>query len=194
MSTIIVSGHARKVGKTSVVAGLIHAFSECPWVALKVSTHGHFKASFTEDLVIHEEKYPGQESDSARFLAAGARRSFWIQMQECGMESALPQLQPILQSSPFVIIEGNNILKHASADIHIMVVNCNVVEIKDSARRLLQHLDILLVINSKPSLPSWKDVLLNTPNGCSIFETEDPQILPSAFLDLIRFRMLSAPE
>jgi hypothetical protein len=194
MSTIIVSGHARKAGKTSVVTGLIHTFSEYQWIALKVSTHWHSKSSSVEDLVIHEEKNSGQESDSSRFLAAGARRSFWVQMQERGMESALPQLKQILQSGPFVIIEGNNIHKHVSADIHIMVVNCNVAEIKESARCLFHHLDILLIINSRSSLPSWKDVLLNPPNGCSIFETEDSQILPPAFLDLIRFRMLSPPR
>jgi hypothetical protein len=193
MPTIIVGGHARKVGKTSVVAGLIHAFSEFPWVALKVSTHWHSKTCSTKDLVIYEEKNPGQESDSSRFLAAGARHSFWVQMQEQGMKSALPELHTIMQSSPFVIIEGNNILKHVSADIHIMVFNCNVAEIKESAQRLLHRMDILLIVNSKPCLPLWEDVLGNAPNGCSIFETENPQILPPAFLDLIRCRMLALP-
>jgi chloramphenicol 3-O-phosphotransferase len=194
MPIIIVSGHARKVGKTSVVAGLIKAFSEYPWIALKVSTHWHSKSSSMEDLEIYEERNSGQESDSSRFLAAGAQRSFWVQIQECRVESIMPQLQPILQSSPFVIIEGNNILAHVSADIHVMVVNCNLAEIKESARRLLDRLDVLLVINSKSSLPSWKDVLVNTAKGISLFETQDPQILPPAFLSLIRSRILSIPQ
>ena len=194
MPIIIVSGHTRKVGKTTVVAGLIKAFSEYPWIALKVSTHWHSKSSSGEGLVIYEEKNVGQESDSSRFLDAGAKRSFWVQIQECRMESMMPQLQPILQSSPFVIIEGNNILKHVSADIHIMVANCNLAEIKESARRLLDQLDILLVINSKSSLFSWKNVLGNSPKGISLFETQDPQILPPAFLSLIRSRILSIPR
>ncbi len=194
MTTIVVGGHARKVGKTSVVAGLITALSEYQWVALKVSTHGHSKSSSVEDFVIQEEKNSSQASDSSRFLAAGARRSFWVQMQSHAMESALPQLRQILQSSPFVIIEGNNVLRHVSADIHILVVNCNVAEIKESARRLLQHPDIMLLINSKTSLPSWKDVLVKVPNRCAIFEIEDSQVLPASFLNLIRSRILSLPQ
>jgi hypothetical protein len=191
MPTIIVSGHARKVGKTSVVSGLIRAFSEYPWVALKISTHWHSKSSPTENLVIYEEKNFKQDSDSSRFLAAGAKRSFWVLMQEHGMESAMPQLQPILQSSPFVIIEGNHIRNYINADIHVMVLNCNIEEIKESARPILKRIDALLIVNSKSSVPLWNGVLLNTLKGISSFETKDPQILPLSFLNLIRSRILA---
>ena len=41
MPIIVVGGHARNVGKTSVVAGLISAFPQYSWTAIKISSHQH---------------------------------------------------------------------------------------------------------------------------------------------------------
>ena len=41
MAVIVVGGHSRNVGKTSVVAGLISAFSRYSWTAVKISWHRH---------------------------------------------------------------------------------------------------------------------------------------------------------
>jgi hypothetical protein len=190
MPTIVVSGHARKVGKTSVAAALISSFPQYSWIALKVSTHWHSQSSTEDDCVVYEEKSLNN-SDSARFLAAGAKRSFWVHMRECKMESAMLQLQPILQSSSFVIIEGNNILKYINADIHLMVVNCTIDEIKESARSILERLDILILINSQSATPSWQKFMLNIPAEIAIFDAEEPQILPSELLNLIQARLTS---
>jgi molybdopterin-guanine dinucleotide biosynthesis protein len=189
MPTIVVSGHARKTGKTSVVEGLIRAFPEYSWLALKVSTHWHSESSSGEDLMVYEENNFKQESDSSRFLAAGAARSFWVRMRKQKMALAMPKLQSILQSSSFVIIEGNQILNYVNADIHVMVMNCNVEGIKESAWPLLKKVDVMLVVKSKSSEPLWKDILANVSAEAASFETEDPLILPSSFLDLIRSRI-----
>ena len=41
MAVIVIGGHSRNVGKTSVVAGLIAALPEFRWTALKITQHGH---------------------------------------------------------------------------------------------------------------------------------------------------------
>ena len=41
MSLIVIGGHSRSVGKTSVVAGLISALPEFQWTALKITQYGH---------------------------------------------------------------------------------------------------------------------------------------------------------
>ena len=41
MSLIVIGGHSRSVGKTSVVAGLIAALPEYNWTAMKITQHGH---------------------------------------------------------------------------------------------------------------------------------------------------------
>ena len=41
MSLIVVGGHSRNIGKTSVVAGLIAALPGYGWTAMKVTQYGH---------------------------------------------------------------------------------------------------------------------------------------------------------
>jgi hypothetical protein len=191
MPIIVVSGHARKVGKTSVITGLISSFSEYTWIALKLSTHWHHQSASTEDCLIYEEKSYEKDSDSSRYLAAGAHRSFWVQVKKRKMTVAMRQLQPLLHSGPLVIIEGNNILDYIHADIHILVLNYSVVEFKESARPLLERPDVLLVINHRSSQPSWPDISLNMSHGGDLFIAEDLHNLPPAFWKLIRSRLSS---
>ena len=84
MAIVVIGGHSRSVGKTSVVAGLIAALSEFRWTALKVTQYGHGVCSAdgeacdcaTDDhsWAISEEKNPAADSDTSRFLSAGAAR------------------------------------------------------------------------------------------------------------------------
>ena len=41
MAILVVGGHSRSVGKTSVVAGLIAALPEYDWTAFKITQYGH---------------------------------------------------------------------------------------------------------------------------------------------------------
>ncbi|HYE26327.1 MAG TPA: hypothetical protein VEG32_14135, partial [Clostridia bacterium] len=41
MAVIVVGGHSRNVGKTSIVAGLIAATPEVRWTAMKITQYGH---------------------------------------------------------------------------------------------------------------------------------------------------------
>ena len=41
MALIVIGGHSRSVGKTSVVAGLIAALRELEWTAVKITQYGH---------------------------------------------------------------------------------------------------------------------------------------------------------
>ena len=85
MAIVVIGGHSRSVGKTSVVAGLIAALREYEWTAVKITQYGHGVCSAngapcdcaTDDhsWAISEEKNRGGESDTSRFLAAGAARA-----------------------------------------------------------------------------------------------------------------------
>ena len=41
MAIVVVGGHTRNIGKTSVVAGLIAAMPEMRWTAFKITQFGH---------------------------------------------------------------------------------------------------------------------------------------------------------
>ena len=88
MAIVVIGGHSRSVGKTSVVAGLIAALPEYNWTALKITQYGHGVCSLngeschcaTDDhsWAISEEKDRSGESDTSRFLVAGAVHALWV--------------------------------------------------------------------------------------------------------------------
>ena len=41
MSLVVIGGHTRNIGKTSVAAGLIAALPHYNWTAMKITQHGH---------------------------------------------------------------------------------------------------------------------------------------------------------
>ncbi len=185
MTTVIVGGHSRKVGKTSVAAGLIAAFPQYPWTAIKISHwHGDYSAADIYD--IHEERDRAGNSDTSRFLAAGASRSLWVRVRENGLEAAMKKLQPILESSPFLIIESNSILRYIQPDIYVLVLRYDVEEFKDSARDTLGRAHALVAVNYNSASPAWKGVPPEALAGIPLFSTEDPARIPAGLLDLVR--------
>jgi hypothetical protein len=45
MAIVVIGGHSRNIGKTSVVAGLIAALPAYNWTAFKVTQFGHGRCS-----------------------------------------------------------------------------------------------------------------------------------------------------
>lgn len=190
MTAIVIGGHSRNVGKTSIAEGLIRAFPTYPWTAIKISSHLHpnvpiaGRAGQRGGCGIYEETNRDGASDTSRFLAAGAAHSYWMQMQSEQSEDALQLLLPIIHSNPFVMIESNQILQLIQPDLFIMVLRYDVGEFKDSARRILQRANAALIVGSDATPPPWEginDILLGIPR----FVTPDPLKIPAELVDFV---------
>ena len=107
---VVVGGHTRNIGKTSVVAGLIAALPDLHWTAIKITQYGHGVCSSDGEpcecaVVDSEHPYAISEeteastTDSGRFLAAGAQRSFWVRTAAGQLGEALPELRQIIEAS-----------------------------------------------------------------------------------------------
>ena len=73
MAILVVGGSGRGVGKTALVCGLIAALPEFRWTGVKITTDDHGMGE-----PIWEETDPGQGSDTARYLSAGAVRALLV--------------------------------------------------------------------------------------------------------------------
>ena len=87
---VAVGGHSRNIGKTSVAAGLIRRMRSRKWTAVKITQYGNGVCArdggacecdpgSDQPFALSEEYEPNQ-TDSGRFLAAGAERSFWLRV------------------------------------------------------------------------------------------------------------------
>jgi hypothetical protein len=187
MAIIVIGGHARNVGKTSVVAGLISAFPQYSWTAIKISSHRH--QEFEEVEGIFEEKDSTGSSDTSRFLAAGASRSLWVRIGEDNAGPALKKLIPIIQAGSFVIIESNYILKFLHPDLYVLVLRRDVEEFKNSAKETLSQADAAVLLNPDSASPPWSGIPDDALKNIPVFAATDLQNIPHGLIGFVQSRI-----
>ncbi len=107
MAVIVVGGSASKVGKTALVCGLLAALSELEWTAVKIASHAHAGIS-----PVYEENSPGQGTDTARYLVAGARRAILLTADDENLAERLSELTARLDAGSHLLFESNRVLRH----------------------------------------------------------------------------------
>jgi hypothetical protein len=148
---VAIGGHSRHVGKTSVSAALIEALPEADWTAVKISSAPGSGA----ELVLVEAKDPSAAGDSARYLRAGARHSWWIQAPADGLARAVPILEEIIAAAPNTLIESNSLIGFLPPRLYLLVLDPAVEDFKASARDFLDRVDAFLLIGDGPPHPAW---------------------------------------
>jgi hypothetical protein len=192
VTIIVVGGHARKVGKTSVATGLLSALSIRPWTAVKISSHMHGSPG-TGGFQISLETSRSGDSDTSRYLSAGASKSLWVRAREEHYDEAVLQILPMIRSDPFVLIESNRILDSIKPDLCIMVLKYDVGEFKNSARKLIAKADAAVVVNCAVLSPPWEGIaeaLARIP----VFTADDPQVLPEDLIGFVSSRLFPRPS
>src|SRR5208283_3221498 len=124
---VVVGGHSRNIGKTSVVAGLIRKLRAGKWTAVKITLYGNgvcakdggacgCEPASGEAFELTEEYQPS-DTDSGRFLAAGAERSFWLRAPAGALAQGAALIRKILDQSANVIVESNSIVELVQPDV-----------------------------------------------------------------------------
>ena len=179
MPLIVIGGHSRSVGKTSVVAGLIAALPEYNWTALKITQYGHGVCSAngqpchcaTDDhsWAISEEKDRSGKSDTSRFLAAGAVRAWWVRTEQGRLAEAMPTVRRKLAESGYVILESNSILKFVRPDLYLTVLDPATADFKKSAQEFLDRADAVILHENAAKPVAWRDLSLKPVAGRPCF-------------------------
>jgi hypothetical protein len=150
---VVVGGHTRNIGKTSVVCGIIRALPELNWTAVKITQHGHGMGSSN---AISRDDGSSPSTDSGRFLASGAARSFWVRTPTGELNEAMAAVRRILADSENAIVESNSILRFLKPDLCAMVLDGAIADFKPTSLRFLDRADVLVVTSPAPL--AWPDV------------------------------------
>ena len=153
---IVIGGQCRGVGKTALVADLIRMFAECDWLAVKITQHHAEKDDSAGYRFLAEAERAGN-SDTSRYLAAGAARSFLLQVNHAHFGEAMTELMSLMQGAENVIIESNAVLEFIPATLAIFVLDPRRGDFKASARRLLGAADAF-VLRWPLFVENWRGV------------------------------------
>lgn len=198
MALVVVGGHSRNVGKTSVVAGLISALREFDWTAIKITQYGHGICSANGEAcdcatgdhswAITEERERGGDSDTSRFLLAGAARVYWARTEQGRLAEAMPTLRQRLETARNVIIESNSILKFLRPDLYLSVLDPATADFKDSARELLDRADAV-ILHAVKGDSHWKSVSLKPVANRPMFRISPPAYVTPEIVTYVRTRL-----
>ena len=200
MAIVVIGGHSRSVGKTSVVAGLISALPEYDWTAVKITQYGHGVCSAdgapcdcaTADhtWAISEEKDRGGESDTSRFLVAGAMRALWVRTEQGRLAEAMPALRRRLDGSRNVILESNSVLKFLRPDLYLTVLDPSTEDFKNSAREFLDRAGaVILHDGSTTGGSAWQGVSLKPVAERPVFRIAPPPYVTPEIVAFVRSRI-----
>ena len=197
MALVVIGGHSRSVGKTSVVAGLIAALPEFEWTAVKITQYGHGVCSANGEAcdcatadhswAISEERDRSGASDTSRFLVAGARRALWVRTEQGRLAEAMPTLRRRIEDDRNIIVESNSVLKFVRPDLYLTVLDPATADFKTSAREFLDRASA--VILHAQSETAWQDVSLKPVADRPVFRITPPPYVTAEIADFVRERL-----
>jgi molybdopterin-guanine dinucleotide biosynthesis protein len=157
MKMVMVGGHTRNIGKTSVIEGIIRGMPEMNWTAIKITQFGHGVCSTSGELcacavaehafAITAERQANSGTDTARFLAAGARRALWVRTGQGELLAALPALKKEIADDKYVIIESNSLRRFIKPTLFLQVLDPAITDFKASSRQFFDLADAYLPIS-----------------------------------------------
>ncbi|HEV2103414.1 MAG TPA: hypothetical protein VGR58_11610 [Candidatus Acidoferrum sp.] len=217
---VVVGGHTRSIGKTQLVCDIIAAFPKTEWIAGKITQYGHGVCAQNGEncdcapeehvCALDWETRADTGTDSARFLAAGAKRSFWLRTKQGYLAEGLPLLRRALSEvasgewrvtseegkSTAVILESNSLMQFVKPSLYFAVIDPLREDFKESAQIALDRAHALVlrgeVRGDGPPAPLWmklpSKLLQEKP---SVLQREG-QPLPGP-LEVLVHRMLDGP-
>jgi hypothetical protein len=212
---IVVGGHTRSIGKTQLVCDVISAFPEANWIAGKITQYGHGVCAENGNncdcapdehiCAIEWEAEPQSGTDSARFLAAGAKRSFWLRTKQGFLAEGLPLMREALrlalsetdEDSPPLILESNTLLQFLKPSLYFAVIDPAREDFKDSARVALDRADALVLrgsLEAPAAAPSWIKLPANLLRTKPSVSQREGDPLPEPLQVLVRRALQSEPS
>jgi hypothetical protein len=212
---VVVGGHTRSIGKTQLVCDIIAAFPKTEWIAGKITQYGHGVCAQNGEncdcapeehvCALDWETRADTGTDSARFLKAGAKRSFWLRTKQGFLAEGLPLLRDALREIPgnaeggenrAVILESNSLMQFVRPSLYFAVIDPQREDFKESAQIALDRAHALVlrgdVGGDAPPAPLWmklpSKLLQEKP---SVLQREG-EPLPGP-LEVLVHRMLDTP-
>jgi len=198
---VVVGGHSRNIGKTSLAAGLIRRLRGCRWTAVKITQYGHGVCSShgeacgceadtgPEHPFALSEEYEPSRTDSGRFLAAGAERSFWLRTPMGELARAGDTLRKILAQSENVMVESNSVLELLDPDVFLMLLDFSCQDFKPSSLRFMDRADAFVMIDRQINAPLWEEVARGIWDRKPQFLVRPPRYVTAEVTEFVRRRL-----
>ncbi len=228
---IVVGGHTRSIGKTQLVCDVIRAFPRTQWIAGKITQYGHGVCAQNGEncdcapgdhvCALDWETRADSGTDSARFLQAGAKRSFWLRTKMGYLAEGLPLLrralgelasgeggagsgseshgEPMVHTdltNAAVIVESNSLMQFVKPSLYFAVIDPLKEDFKASAQLALDRAHALVLRGEvgadAPPAPLWMKLPAQLLREKPSVRQREGEKLPEPLWELVH-RILGGP-
>ena len=218
---VVVGGHTRSIGKTQLVCDVIRAFPRTEWIAGKITQYGHGVCAQNGEncdcaptehaCALDWETRADTGTDSARFLEAGAKQSFWLRTKQGYLAEGLPLLREALGNAAgqegksshaearvtqALIVESNSLMQFLKPSLYFVVIDPLKDDFKESARMALDRAHALVlrgeVGGDAPPAPLWMRLPAQLMREKPSVLQRDGEELPEPLWELVH-RMMEEP-
>src|SRR5207245_11107627 len=119
------------------------------------------------------EKDRSGESDTSRFLVAGATRAWRVRTEQGRLAEAMPTILRRLGESENASLESNSLLKFLRPDLYITVLDPATADLKKSAQACLDRVDAVLVHDTAQT--AWQGISLKVVAERQTFYIRPPE-------------------
>jgi hypothetical protein len=178
LAVIVIGGSGKDVGKTSLMCAVIAALREFAWTAVKIAGHDYEAAgSAASGQTVWEETRAGQETDTGRYLEAGARRALLV--TRSGADVPIEEIWRAVGEERNVMFESNRIVDVVKLDVCLALMG-NSTERKPSYLRLLRMADAVVSVGYEVD---------DVPEGVRSFRLESAGQLSGEMVEWLRGRV-----
>ncbi len=198
MALIVIGGHSRSVGKTSVVAGLISALPEYNWTALKITQYGHGVCSMNGEpchCATDDHSWAISEERSLRkirqlALSRRGRGPGMVGADRAGASGggharAAGKAGRIENA----ILESNSILEFLRPDLYLTVLDPATADFKKSAQEFLDRADAVILHETQAKTPAWRETSLKPVAQRPVFRISPPPYVTPQIIEFIRLKL-----
>jgi hypothetical protein len=140
---------------------------------------------------VTEERDRSGESDTSRFLVAGAEKVYWVRTRQGLLAEAMPRIRQVISGAENVIFESNSLMKFVRPDLYLTILDFANPDFKDSAREFLDRADALIVQNAQAKTPQWQGISLKPVHGKPFFQIAPPPYVTPDIVDFVRKQLAS---
>jgi hypothetical protein len=177
---IAIGGNTKDIGKTALVCAVIAAFPEFQWTAVKITGHDYGPTGFgPENCTVWEETKAGKETDTGRYLLAGARRALLV--TRIGAQPPIQEIRKALADDRNIIFESNRIVDAVKPDVCLALIAGQPTERKSSFERLLSVADAVVTLDDSQ--------IDDLPAGLPRFQLESAGKLSPQMISWLRGRL-----
>ncbi len=148
-SMLLVGSTTKGAGKTRLACDIIRLFCKTEDItAIKITpTEEPFLSQ--DDFLLTEEKSTIADTDSSRFLKAGAKRAFWLKVKKDSLQKGFDALLKVIGPDSIIVCESTSLRKIVEPGLFLIVKRSEERNLKPSAADVIKSADRIVTFDGE---------------------------------------------